>query len=1687
MATQTALSLSEFAEDLKDSYKQRQLSCEEQWPPVSMEKLVNLQLVEAKKKEGYRAGHAQHGACNSKAKRTPILYGDLFKVEEGKKPVRKLIVEGNAGAGKTTLCTMLTEDWAEDKIFNQFDYVFLLPLRNQLVSSASSLLDLLVLYHPHVETCKFIDEQLKRKKGKGVLIIADGWDELSEEQQTKGSFIYTLLFGHLLPSASILLTSRPSASAPLHNLHIVDRFVEVVGFSEENIKEYIGSQFEQCPEKASSLIKQLENNPAIQSVCSVPLNCAIVCHLWDALNEVLPSTLTELYAKIVLNIILRDLKKINPSSLLFLENFDSIPVNFQSLFWLTCRFAYECLSQDQIVFSESELASFFPEIVNSSGKFLRFGLLQSARSLLPVGHGLSFHFTHLTIQEYLAALHLVTLSNEEKLKICVAHARSDRFAMVWRFVFGLGCKKEGGYSRRVVFLDDEIVDRFVSSLKIGDDQDHQLLLCHCSMECSYNTAVSNKIAKRVSQHFKSEFGDIARTPSDCLAVFHVLSHTLHCSYLNVISLTFCGLDDLLLIKLTDILSSAHGTVQIAEILLYNNKLVGKGVSDLFYRARALITALKELDLDGNNITDMIPLPLSSRSLKHLYLSKNPLGASGIQALETAIQTGGLVNLERLVLSHTLIDNADVNGKLLTTLLPSIATHCPHLKDLNLSNNNLGVPGACAVAETFSLLVSNKDEFELNLSDTNMNGEAAVKFSNTLISKPCDSSCKCELHLSKILFGIDGLLAIFKIISSKACQVAKLIIRESDFTIPESNNQHVDPTVSSLGCINLVQFSSSNILKYLDFRNSHLGETGVKSLNKTIQTNGLFNLERLDLTHTLFDSADLSGKLLTTLLPSLATHCPHLKDLGLSKNNLGVPGACAVAKAFSLLVSNRNKFELNLSDTNMSGEAAVKFSDILTSKPCDSSCKCELDLSNNPLGIDGLSAILKIVSSTSYSVSKLHIWRADFTTLESPHCNIQYNDTTDSNMDLVQFSSCNILKHLHLWRSHLGESGVVALNTAIQTGGLFNLERLDLSHTLIDSADVNGKLLTTLLPSIATHCPHLKDLNLSNNNLGVPGACAVGEAFSLLVSNKDKFELNLSDTNMSREAAVKFSGILTSRPCDSLCECKLELSANQFGMDGLSAIFKVISSKSCPVATLTIRKCNFTVPGSNICDCETKVSGLGTNMIQFSSCTVLKYLDVSDSHLGESGVKSLNTTIQTGGLVNLERLNLSHTLIDSADVNGKLLTTLLPSIATYCPHLEDLDLSKNNLGVPGACAVGEAFSLLVSNKDTLDLNLSDTNLSGEAAVRFSGILTSRPCDSLCECKLELSENQFGMDGLSAIFKVISSKSCPVATLTIRKCNFTVPGSNICDCETKVSGLGTNMIQFSSCTVLKYLDVSDSHLGESGVKSLNTTIQTGGLVNLERLNLSHTLIDSADVNGKLLTTLLPSIATYCPHLEDLDLSKNNLGVPGACAVGEAFSLLVSNKDTLDLILSDTNLSGEAAVRFSGILTSRPCDSLCECKLELSENQFGIDGFFAIFKIFLIKSYQIARLEIRRADFSSQLNFESSRYEIQNIEEMACDLCCKDLVQLKYVDLRRSQLGELSVKLLNTIIQRGGLVNIERLDLSHTLFDSADVNGKLLTTLLPSIATHCPHLKKFNLSANNLGVPGACDVWRGCSKVL
>ena len=272
MLISTETIMERFVSAIKQKYRERRLNREKQWPICKADRLVKLVIVEYEQGRGrYDANKQSDNEC----KQTPLAYADLFKAEQLHNRVRKILLEGDAGIGKTTFCTAISEDWANAKLFQQFELLFLLPLRQKRVASANSILQLLELFHPDEEDCRVVADYWKKNQER-VLIVADGWDELSEESRVEQSFLYDLLLGEGYSLMSVIVTSRPSASASFHEHPYVDRFVEVHGFDKD---EYIQSEFADNDIKHKGLVRQLEGNPLIENVCSVPLNSAIVCHL----------------------------------------------------------------------------------------------------------------------------------------------------------------------------------------------------------------------------------------------------------------------------------------------------------------------------------------------------------------------------------------------------------------------------------------------------------------------------------------------------------------------------------------------------------------------------------------------------------------------------------------------------------------------------------------------------------------------------------------------------------------------------------------------------------------------------------------------------------------------------------------------------------------------------------------------------------------------------------------------------------------------------------------------------------------------------------------------------------------------------------------------------------------------------------------------------------------------------------------------------------------------------------------------------------------------------------------------------------------------------------------------------------------------------------------------------------------
>ena len=811
-----------YVTSVKRKYRERLINREKQWPPCQSNKLVRLELVEGVKGECYYARHTR-GEEDKHVKRTPLKYEDLYKVDSRKKPVRKILVEGDAGIGKTTLSIAVCEDWANERLFQQFRLLLLLPLRHKEVASVGSLTELLKLLHSSQSLCTSVADYLCETEGDEVLIIADGWDEISKNDQLKGSFLYGLLFKGHLPFASVIVTSRHSASTEFHKQPYFDRFVEITGFDKENIAEYIQSKFSNQPSKADHLEQQLEDNPLVESVCSVPLNCAIICYLWQHNDkEVLPTTMTELYSLIIRNVIFRNIEKDpnNSANLLRLSNFDDLPDDLKQAWHFLCKFAFETMTKDQVTFSEDEL----DKGLESHKNVFCFGLLQQSLFLLDDGYGKSYHFLHRTFQEFLAAFHLAKLASESNVsvgEIFQSLAKLGDFYIFWKFFFGIyfNVIKCDNYHAIKSYLS------YVSALhkKDNDRRRFNLHLCHSAFEAKSELVYDDIIQILVNENaFKGLITfSSSHSAHDCSAMIDVIGRMKDCK----IGIYFenCGIRQDQVDLLGEVLRN-HETLRVQQMKLNGNKLTS--VESLFSVIQNAFQSLEYLNLSDNMVKTVNFLKPPFNNLIYVNLSNNQLGLSGMNMLQTAITGGSLTNLEFLYLKNSITRdtcNADgIDPTNFSKFLGALSAHCPHLTVLDLSQNNLGVTGALELAKIKSRHKNHNSYYqdwlsEVMLNETKLGDEGLRAFTKTLDWKCCFNMHRLdgndihatgvrylaegigsgkiviqqgELKLEDNPLGIRGVIEVGKLLSSNHIHLKNLNLSRCQLTDPSTCDQDV---------------------------------------------------------------------------------------------------------------------------------------------------------------------------------------------------------------------------------------------------------------------------------------------------------------------------------------------------------------------------------------------------------------------------------------------------------------------------------------------------------------------------------------------------------------------------------------------------------------------------------------------------------------------------------------------------------------------------------------------------------------------------------------------------------------------------------------------------------------------------------------------------------------------------------
>ena len=375
---------------------------------------------------------------------------DLFKPTSTQNPIstKIVLVVGRPGIGKTFLTKMMLYHWQQQESeFWHGKIVILIrfrcfntgkiSLRNMLRKS-----DGLTGDNISADDFTGIYEYICLEPSKVVLIF-DGLDELTVDDQTlttkecvndnnEETHIFhiwkQLVRGELLPGATVLSTSRPTAERlykpTIYDPIQYDREVEIMGFHEEEVKNYVEKFCGIDKQKSTEIWNLIKVSPELLSLCYIPVSSYIVCLTLGESIKIdkreaegqsnVPKTITELYKKAINILLFRHNSEYRGKQI--------PPTKIKDDLNKLKEIARNGMRREKLIFYDDDVD---PKISNCG----LFNKIEDKEQNI-------FCFLHLTIQEFLAALDVVDdMDNVESF--LSRHIVYPKWHLVILFVAGL--------------------------------------------------------------------------------------------------------------------------------------------------------------------------------------------------------------------------------------------------------------------------------------------------------------------------------------------------------------------------------------------------------------------------------------------------------------------------------------------------------------------------------------------------------------------------------------------------------------------------------------------------------------------------------------------------------------------------------------------------------------------------------------------------------------------------------------------------------------------------------------------------------------------------------------------------------------------------------------------------------------------------------------------------------------------------------------------------------------------------------------------------------------------------------------------------------------------------------------------------------------------------------------------------
>ena len=358
---------------------------------------------------------------------------------------RTILIVGRPGIAKTLLTKKIFHEWKQES--SEFWYgktVLLIQFRafKQGKTSLREMLKYAEGLNMSSADFNYIYEHICLMPSKAILIF-DGLDELKNDskylaEKMKANshnevahvlqIFKQLVRGKLLPGVTVLTTSRPTAEHIYLPLSF-GKEVEILGFQEEQIKEYVKKFCRNEVVKSTKMWNFIKEYPEVLSLCYIPVNCYIICltlkESIDSDNQEVPRTITKLYKRAIRILLFRHYTEYKSEEIPKDYIISELPKHFQNVLETLKKIARDGMINDQLIFeleNEDKCITELPDcgIINK---------LDDKQCNI-------FCFLHLTIQEFLAAQHIVD-DMEHVESFLIKHIKNPKWHLVIQFVSGL--------------------------------------------------------------------------------------------------------------------------------------------------------------------------------------------------------------------------------------------------------------------------------------------------------------------------------------------------------------------------------------------------------------------------------------------------------------------------------------------------------------------------------------------------------------------------------------------------------------------------------------------------------------------------------------------------------------------------------------------------------------------------------------------------------------------------------------------------------------------------------------------------------------------------------------------------------------------------------------------------------------------------------------------------------------------------------------------------------------------------------------------------------------------------------------------------------------------------------------------------------------------------------------------------